>query len=83
MADDAAGLRRLLDLLFLADVDVVHLERGVADDANEVQLLALRHVVDADDEVAFVEQMAREIRADEAGDAGDHDAFVVVHVVFP
>jgi hypothetical protein len=48
-------------------------ESSVGLGLGEVQLLALRHVVDADDGVTTREKLLRQVRADEARDPGDQD----------
>ena len=65
---------RAVDVDVVGDVVLDELEVAVAQ-VRDVGEVAGQQVVDADDRVAAVEQRFRQVRADEAGGAGDDDAF--------
>ena len=67
-------VHRPVDVDVVGDVVADELEIAIAQ-VRDVGEVAGQQVVDADDRVAAIEQRFREVRSDEAGGAGDDDAW--------
>ena len=65
---------RAVDVDVVGDVVLDEVEAPVAEQVGDVARMAGRQVVERDDVVAIGQQPVRQVRADEAGPAGDDDA---------